>query len=368
MADAGAVDMGGGDDRACRIQLPRDRTLGAHNKAECTNPRVFSGTCRVCSKEGHSARECPDRPAVVCRNCKEEGHITSECKNNKVFDTDNVATLPAEEAWEEVVKTAKEAVETRDLDDFRNAIKVYHKAIGELSYDELERSFRANNIEIYIIATEPMAGELLDTHTLINLAGKRDCKFKVGYFFKKSPRTAKMVAVWPTSDEENLSRLKDAGVPHERGIPKCLRCKVSTQHLKSACENIDKTKGNLGIPSLSAPNPVPPKASSANAVNKWVTSPKIVRTQAVGRVAVIAVGHTSKKCPQNNGDDDAEADGYDTGADDINTAAAGGWEDSAGPEVAAGAAPGSGWEDANPAPKQSMSGWGAERTVAAGGW
>ncbi|KAL8734084.1 MAG: hypothetical protein Q9181_003329 [Wetmoreana brouardii] len=171
MADAGGVDMAGGDDRACRIchetgHLAREcpqkpEGFGkcfncgeeGHNKAECTNPRVFSGTCRVCSKEGHSARECPDKPAVVCRNCKEEGHITSECKNNKVFDNDNVATLPPEEAWEEVVKTAKEAVETRDLDEFRNAIKVYHKAIGELSYDELERSFRTNNIEIYIIAT-----------------------------------------------------------------------------------------------------------------------------------------------------------------------------------------------------------------------
>lgn len=32
---------------------------------------------------------------------------------------DNVATMPVEEAWENVVNTAKEAVESRDLDDFR---------------------------------------------------------------------------------------------------------------------------------------------------------------------------------------------------------------------------------------------------------
>ena len=67
--------------------------------------------------------------------------------------------------------------------------------------------------------------EMLDTHTIVNLSGKRDCKYKVGYFFKKTPRTAKMAEVWPASEEENLERLKDAGIPMERGLPKCLRCK-----------------------------------------------------------------------------------------------------------------------------------------------
>ncbi|KAL8734083.1 MAG: hypothetical protein Q9181_003328 [Wetmoreana brouardii] len=280
-----------------------------------------------------------------------------------------------------------------------------------------------------------------------------------------------MAAVWPTSDEENLGRLKDAGkwvTPPRHALKKswnfsrllpsvtivmrrdtafvtaprlvwtALPAATASKYSipVTAFEDIDSGKGNQAIPPLSAPNPVPPKASNANAVNKWVTSPKIVRTQAVGRVAVTAgkhqhcplfagrrssstarkaiwlksaispgtlqtpnaviarksvtsakiapnpvtgpkssatlvirtVGHTSKKCPQNNGNDDAGADGYDAGADDTNNAAAGGWEDSAGPEVAAGAAPGSGWEDTDPAPKQSTSGWGAEPTVTAGGW
>lgn len=46
--------------------------------------------------------------------------MTSECTNNKVFDLVDVAELPVEEAWDELVKSAKEAVESRDLDDFRN--------------------------------------------------------------------------------------------------------------------------------------------------------------------------------------------------------------------------------------------------------
>lgn len=72
---------------------------------------------------------------------------------------------------------------------------------------------------------EATNGALLDTHTLVNLAGKRDCSYQVGYYFKKEPRSSKLAPLWPKSDEENIERLKDAGVPYERGIPKCLRCK-----------------------------------------------------------------------------------------------------------------------------------------------
>lgn len=45
----------------------------SHSKAECTEPRVFKGTCRICNNEGHPAALCPDKPADVCKNCKKEG-------------------------------------------------------------------------------------------------------------------------------------------------------------------------------------------------------------------------------------------------------------------------------------------------------
>ena len=48
----------------------------SHTKAECTNERVFTGTCRVCEKEGHMAKDCPEKPPQVCRNCGEEGALT----------------------------------------------------------------------------------------------------------------------------------------------------------------------------------------------------------------------------------------------------------------------------------------------------
>ena len=99
---------------------------------------------------------------------------------------------------------------------------MYHKAVPELSYLELERALRTNEIAIYLIATDK---RMMDTQTLVNLAGKLDCRYQVGYYFKKTPRSAMMAESWPANDEENHERLKDAGVPIDRGIPKCLRCK-----------------------------------------------------------------------------------------------------------------------------------------------
>ena len=58
----------------------------------------------------------------------------------------------------------------------------------------------------------------------MNLQGKLDCKYHVGFYWNaKAPRLA-LKDAWPTNPEENLERLKDAGVPVERGIPKCSNC------------------------------------------------------------------------------------------------------------------------------------------------
>ncbi|KAL8649289.1 MAG: hypothetical protein Q9210_004492 [Variospora velana] len=273
------------------------------------------------------------------------GHITSECTNNKVFDLESITTLPVEEAWANVVRTAKEAVETRDLDDFRDvcspqslisiipndtrlwtcsanryiqAIKVYQKAVKEITYEEIERSFRINGIEIYLIATEPKDGEVLDTNTLVNLAGKRDCKYKVGYFFKKTPRTAKMAEVWPSSEEENLERLKDAGVPYERGVPKCLRCKEmghtgrdckqerqEFSEVTTKCFNCDEEGHrardcNPVIMLPNVPSPVQLKGLSANAARKLAisqkTAPIIPVAAGLAETADSEEGHMAKEC------------------------------------------------------------------------
>ena len=60
--------------------------------------------------------------------------------------------------------------------------------------------------------------------TYINLQGKLDCKYQVGLHFSAVPRRTITQENWPSSPEENLERLEDAGLPMDRMIPKCGRC------------------------------------------------------------------------------------------------------------------------------------------------
>lgn len=60
------------------------------------------------------------------RTYMSSGHLQSECTNKKVFDfLANVPTMSEDDAWSNVVRTAKEAADTRDLDDFREVCRPF---------------------------------------------------------------------------------------------------------------------------------------------------------------------------------------------------------------------------------------------------
>ena len=62
------------------------------------------------------------------------------------------------------------------------------------------------------------------THTYVNLQGELDQKYQVGFHLSPNPKRQTQKASWPESPEDNTERLKKAGMPMERGIPKCTRC------------------------------------------------------------------------------------------------------------------------------------------------
>ncbi|PGH15290.1 hypothetical protein AJ79_02455 [Helicocarpus griseus UAMH5409] len=188
-----------------------------HNKAECTKPRVFKGTCRICEKEGHPASECPDKPADICKNCKQEGHKTMECTENRKFDQHHIPDKLPEEAW----AILKKASDEKDLEDFREGIKIYSKAVPLATFDEIEKKMRAENFKVHLIALEK---EITECHSLVNLQGKLNCKYVVGYYFSEKPHRPSLQERWPASPEENLERLANAGIPLDRQIPKCSNC------------------------------------------------------------------------------------------------------------------------------------------------
>ncbi|KAJ5848472.1 hypothetical protein N7455_012429 [Penicillium solitum] len=235
----------GGGDRACyncgqeghsKAECPEPRKMGAcfncgeegHSKSECPKPRVFKGTCRICEKEGHPAVDCPERPPEVCKNCQAEGHKTMECKENRKFDLNRVADMLPHEGW----AAMKKASDERDLDDFREALKIYSKAVPHATWADIERKMREDDFNIYIIA---MDAEVDDVMSLIDLQGVLDREFVVGFFFSPKASRGHLRERWPANAEENLERMNNAGILYERKMPKCLNC-GELGHISRSCK------------------------------------------------------------------------------------------------------------------------------------
>ncbi|EME77079.1 uncharacterized protein MYCFIDRAFT_180412 [Pseudocercospora fijiensis CIRAD86] len=76
---------------------------------------------------------------------------------------------------------------------------------------------------------------IADTHTIINLQGKSGMKYVVSYQFSDKPKRAKFSAGWPASQEDNRTRLAEAGVVMDGLVLKCGNCK-ELGHASKNCE------------------------------------------------------------------------------------------------------------------------------------
>jgi hypothetical protein len=163
-------------------------------------------------------------------------HIASECKGARKVDRNQYADLTVEAAWGNIAK----AVENREIDEVKEAIQVYVKAIPDTTYVQLEEAFRTQDLKLWLIAIEKT--HLATTLTNMDLQGNLEKKYTVTYRFDPKPPRPRERAVWPSSPEENLTRLQDAGEVVERGIPKCRNCD-EMGHISKNCpqEKQEKT-------------------------------------------------------------------------------------------------------------------------------
>lgn len=94
------------------------------------------------------AKDCPDKPAQMCRNCGEEGHVGQNCPNARKLDHTGTVDLPADDAWAKMIDAAKE----KDLEDFREGMKSYTKAVPEVTYRQIEEALRNDESNVFLIA------------------------------------------------------------------------------------------------------------------------------------------------------------------------------------------------------------------------
>lgn len=205
-------------------------------------------------------KDCPTKPPMLCENCGEEGiitpsnikmpeartyrnisgHMKRNCGNPRKINRQYVADTTPEAAWDKL----KQAVSERDMDDAKEAVQEYVKAVGgSVTYRELQESLIHQNINLWLIANERT---LVSVFTNMDLQGNMGKKYTVSYRFSDKPERPREIDGWPKSQEEILARLDDAGDVVDSGIPKCRNCE-EMGHTTKTCtqervERDDKPK------------------------------------------------------------------------------------------------------------------------------
>ncbi|KJZ73903.1 hypothetical protein HIM_06796 [Hirsutella minnesotensis 3608] len=204
-----------------------------HRAAECPTPREM--TCRFCHQPGHMVKDCPDKPPMVCDNCGQEGHMQKNCENARKINRDHVKDVSPEVAWENIIN----AVNERDYDDVRMAIQQYVKALGgEVTYRELQESFFASNISLFLI---PLERDIMKFFTNMDLQGNMGLKYTISYRFSEHPSRPREKPAFPKNREEHLARLTDAGDVVNSGRPLCGNC-GELGHTRKYCEKEVRAK------------------------------------------------------------------------------------------------------------------------------
>lgn len=164
------------------------------------------------------------------------GHMRKNCNNARKVNRDHVKDVSPDDAWDKL----KVAVSERDADDVKEALQEYVKATGgEVTYRELQQAFIDSGINLWLIASER---SLINVFANMDLQGNMGKKYTVSYRFSEQPQRPRERDGWPSTREELLSRLDDAGEVVEVGIPKCLNCK-ELGHTSKFCpqEKLERT-------------------------------------------------------------------------------------------------------------------------------
>ena len=162
--------------------------------------------------------------------------MAKTCENARKVNRDDVADVSPEDAWAKIKKAANE----RDIDDAKEGIQEYIKALnGELTLRELQQGLMNADIKLFLIGIER---PLLGTFTNMDFQGNTGKKYSVSYRFSDRPQRPKEKENWPESHAEILARLDDAGEVVDSGMRRCNNCS-EIGHRSKECpeEKVDKS-------------------------------------------------------------------------------------------------------------------------------
>lgn len=98
-------------------------------------------------------------------------------------------------------------------------------------------------MNIHLIAKEQMISE---AYTIVNFQGKIDQKYVVSFQWSDKPKRAKFAEGWPSSAEENVQRLAEAGFAVDSLVPKCANCN-EYGHTRNNCEQDKNEAAKVAI-------------------------------------------------------------------------------------------------------------------------
>lgn len=156
-----------------------------------------------------------------------KGHAVKDCTNARKNPFADIPTCSPEQAWQLIRMADFE----RDVYDLKESCLMYIKGLPNVSFLEIHQALQNLDNGACLVALETEAPEM---YTFMDAQGNLGKTYQVTFRFSLSADRDLDKSMYPKSAQENLERLKDAGIMVSRLMEKCSNC-GELGHSKKHC-------------------------------------------------------------------------------------------------------------------------------------